>query len=194
MKETLQNLAKAFVGESQARNRYNFYASIAIKEGYEQIGAIFQEIADQERQHAKRLFVHIQELKEKSGADLPEIAVEAVVPTAYGNTAANLKAAAAGENHEYSEMYPSFADTAEKEGLTEIAVRLRNIAKAEQHHEERYLKLLKEVEAGTVFKKDEEVWWVCRECGYAHFGKEAPTKCPSCDHAQAFYQLKCETY
>jgi len=194
MKETLENLAKAFIGESQARNRYSFYASVARKEGFEQIAAIFEEVAEKERQHAKKLFVHIQDLKDKSGESMPEITVSATAPIAYGDTATNLRAAAAGEKYEYREMYPVFADIAEKEGLREIAIRFRAIAKAEEHHEERYLKLLKEVEANMIFKKDEETWWVCRECGYQHFGKEAPLRCPSCDHAQAFYQLKCETY
>jgi len=194
MQKTLENLTKAFVGESQARNRYTFYAKIAKKEGFEQIREIFLLTAEQEKEHAKRLFEHIQELKEKSSEKLDEIQVEASVPTTYGSTAENLKAAVAGENYEYTKMYPEFAKTADKEGLSEIAKRLRAIAVAEKHHEERYKKLLKEVEAGTVFKKDKEVWWVCRECGYVHFGKEAPKECPSCDHPQSFYEIKCEEY
>jgi len=194
MKETIKNLTKAFIGESQARNRYTFYAKIAKKEGFEQIREIFLLTAEQEKEHAKRLFEHIQELKEKSSEKLDEIQVEASVPTTYGSTAENLKAAVAGENYEYTKMYPEFAKTADKEGLSEIAKRLRAIAVAEKHHEERYKKLLKEVEAGTVFKKDKEVWWVCRECGYVHFGKEAPKECPSCDHPQSFYEIKCEEY
>ncbi len=194
MKKTIKNLAKAFIGESQARNRYTFYAKIAKKEGFEQIREIFILTAEQEKEHAKRLFEHIQELKEKLGEKLDEIQVETSTPIAYGNTAENLKTAAAGENYEYTQMYPEFAKTAEEEGLLEIAKRLRAIAIAEKHHEERYLKALKEVEAGTVFKKDKEVWWVCRECGYVHFGKEAPKECPSCDHPQSFYQIKCEEY
>ncbi len=194
MKETLKNLAKAFIGESQARNRYDFYAKKAKKEGFEQIAEIFLITAENEKTHAKRLFEHINELKKKSGEKLGEIEIEASVPTTYGTTAENLKAAIAGENHEHTKMYPEFAATAEKEGLTEIAKRLKSIAKAEEHHEERYVKLLKQVEAGTVFKKDKEVWWICRECGYAHFGKEPPEECPSCDHPKSFYQLKCEEY
>ena len=195
MQETIKNLAKAFVGESQARNRYTFYAKAAIKEGYEQIGAIFQDTADQEKTHAKRLFEHIQELKKDSQGDLNEIKVEeAAVPTIYGTTAENLKAAIAGENWEHTSMYPEFAAVAEKEGLPGIAQRLRSIAKAEEHHEERYIKLLKEVEAGTIFKKGKEIWWACRECGYQHFGVEPPEKCPSCDHPRAFYQVKCEEF
>jgi rubrerythrin len=194
MKETLKNLTKAFIGESQARNRYTFYARTAIKEGYEQIGAIFQDTADQEKTHAKRLFEHIQELKKEEKGDLGEIKVEAAAPTVYDTTAENLKAAIAGENWEHTSMYPEFAEVAEKEGYSGIAQRLRSIAKAEEHHEERYIKILKEVEAGTVFKKDKEIWWACRECGYQHFGTSAPEKCPSCDHPQAFYQVKCEEY
>jgi len=190
MQETLKNLTKAFIGESQARNRYAFYAKVAKKEGFEQIAEIFNITAEQEKTHAKRLFEHIQELKE----DLAEIIVEAAAPTTYGDTVENLKAAIAGETHEYTEMYPEFAKTARAEGLEKIAIRLEVIAKAEEHHEERYTKLLKEVEGGTVFKKDKKVAWVCRECGYVHFGPEPPQKCPSCDHPKAYYQLKCEEY
>lgn len=194
MKETLKNLTKAFIGESQARNRYTYYAKVAIKEGFQQIGAIFLETAEQEKIHAKRLFEHIQELKKEAGEDLSEIIVEAVAPTVYGTTAENLQAAINGENYEYTEMYPAFADKAEEEGYHKISVRMRSIAKAEAHHEERYKKLLAEVAAGTVFKKTEEKVWVCRECGYVHIGKNPPEKCPSCDHAQEYYQLLCENY
>jgi rubrerythrin len=193
MKETVKNLAKSFVGESQARNRYTFYASIARKEGYEQIAEIFQLTADNEREHASWLMKFINELK-KDDTSIDTIQIEAEVPTVRGTTAENIKAAIGGETYEFEEMYPGFADTADKEGFKEIARRLRNIAVAEKHHAERYTKLLKEVEAGTFFKKDKEVWWVCRECGYAHFGKTPPEKCPSCDHARVFYQLKCEEY
>nr|NIT04263.1 rubrerythrin family protein [Candidatus Saccharibacteria bacterium] len=182
MKKTIENLTKAFIGESQARNRYTFYAKVAKKEGFEQIAEIFLITAENEKEHAKRLFEHINELKERGGQKLEEIVVEAAAPTSYGDTAQNLEAAAAGENYEYTKMYPGFAKVAEDEGLSEIATRLRAIAKAEEHHEERYKKLLKKVKAGTVFKKDKKVWWVCRECGYVHFGTEPPEKCPSCDH------------
>jgi len=188
--ETLKNLVKAFIGESQARNRYTYYAKIAKKEGYEQIAEIFLITADNEKEHAKRIFEHIQELKEDSDS----ITVEAEAPLTYGTTAENLRAAAAGENYEYTSMYPEFADIAEKEGFPRIAARLMSIAKAEEHHEERYKKLLEQVESGTFFKKSEKVWWVCRECGYVYYGKEAPLKCPSCDHAQSFYEIKCEEY
>jgi len=195
MQQTIQNLTKAFIGESQARNRYTFYAKVAKKEGFEQIASIFLETAEQEKVHAKRLFEHIQELKEKiNDQGLDEIKVEATAPTNYGTTAENLKAAVAGENYEYTEMYPGFAKIAEEEGLNEIAARLKSIAKAEEHHEERYKKLLEEVENNTVFKKDKETAWVCRECGYVHLGNQAPGKCPSCDHPQSYYQVKCEEY
>ena len=190
MKKTLENLTKAFVGESQARNRYTFYAKIAKKEGLEQIAAVFSETAEQEKVHAKRLFEHIQEIKE----GMEEIEIGTSAPTVYDNTAKNLKAAVAGENYEYTEMYPEFAKIAEEEGFQEIANRFRAIAKAEEHHEERYKKLLAVLEAGTVFKKEQEIAWVCRECGYVHFGVQPPEMCPSCDHPQGYYQVKCEEY
>jgi len=136
----------------------------------------------------------IDELKKKSDERLDEIKVEVVAPTVFGDTLNNLRAAIAGENYEHIKMYPEFADIAEEEGFPDIAKRLRAIAIAEKHHEERYRKLLKELEAGTVFKKEREVWWVCRECGYVHFGKEPPERCPSCDHERSFYQVKCEEY
>lgn len=194
MNQTIKNLTKAFIGESQARNRYTYYAKIAKKEGYEQIAGIFLETADQEKEHAKRLFEHIQELKNKSRQKIDDINVEAVAPTIYGKTIDNLKAAIAGENYEYTQMYPEFAQVAQDEGFHKIAARLRSIAKAEEHHEERYKKLFKVVKDKTVFKKGKKVWWACRECGYVHFGKEAPKKCPSCDHPQSFYQVKCENF
>jgi len=194
MKKTIENLTKAFIGESQARNRYTFYSKIAKKEGFEQIAEIFLITAENEKEHASWLFKLINELKKKSGEKLDEIKVEAVALTIIGTTAENLKAAISGENYEHTKMYPEFADVAEREGFPEIAKRLRAIAKAEEHHEERYKKLLKEVEAGSVFKKEREVWWVCRECGYLHFGKEPPEKCPSCNHPRSFYQIKHEEY
>jgi rubrerythrin len=190
MTETLHNLTKAFIGESQARNRYTFYAKIARNEGFEQIAAIFEESANQEKEHAKNLFKLINELKDNN----ENIQVEAEAPTIFETTKENLQAAIAGENFEQTKMYPEFADIAEREGYQEIANRLRSIARAEEHHEQRYKKLLKEVTAGTVFKKDEEVVWFCRECGYAHKGKTPPQKCPSCDHAIAFFQLQSEVY
>ncbi|MBD3282059.1 MAG: rubrerythrin family protein [Candidatus Portnoybacteria bacterium] len=194
MKKTIENLTKAFIGESQARNRYAFYAKVAKKEGYEQIAEIFLITADNEKEHAKRIFEHIQELKKDSDEDMDEITVEAEAPTVYGDTATNLKAAADGEHYENDEMYPLFAKIAEEEGLDKIAARLRAIAEAEKHHEERFRKLLEQVENNTFFKKNEEVWWICRECGYAYYGIEPPKKCPSCDHDRAYYQIKCEKY
>jgi len=194
MKNTIENLAKAFIGESQARNRYTFYAKIAKKEGFEQIAEIFLITAENEKEHASWLFKLINQLKEKTQENFNEIKIQASVPTILGNTIENLKSAILGENYEHTTMYPEFADIAEKEGLFEIAQRLRAIAIAEKHHEERYKKILKEVEAGTVFKKEKEVWWVCKECGYVHFGKVPPEICPSCSHPKSFYQVKCEEY
>jgi len=194
LKNTVENLAKAFIGESQARNRYTFYSKVAKKEGFEQIAEVFSITAENEKEHASWLFKLINELKKKCDENLDEIKVEAAAPTTLGDTAENLKAAIAGENYEHTKMYPEFADVAEKEGLPEIAERLRAIAVAEKHHEERYKKILKEVEAGTVFKKDKEVWWVCRECGYVYFGKQPPEECPSCGHPRSFYQVECEEY
>lgn len=193
MEKTIQNLVKAFIGESQARNRYTFYSKVARNEGFEQLAEIFLITADNEREHASIIFKLINELK-KNKEKLDEIKVEASAPTVLGNTTENLKNAIAGENYEYTKMYPEFADVAEKEGLPDIARKLRTIVVAEKHHEERYKKLLKEVEAGTIFKKEKEVWWVCRECGYVHFGRQPPEKCPACEHPRSFYQLKCEEY
>ena len=194
MENTIKNLTKTFIGESQARNRYTFYAKIAKKEGFEQIAEIFLITAENEKEHAKRLFENIQELKKQSDENFDEIKVEAVAPTIYGTTAENLKAAISGEHYEYTEMYPEFAEIAEEEQLTKIANRLKAIAIAETHHEERFKKLLKEVEAGTVFQKEKEVWWVCRECGYVYLEIKPPELCPSCDHDKGFYQIKCEEY
>ena len=194
MKETIQNLTKAFIGESQARNRYTFYSKIAGKEGYDQIAEIFLMTADNEREHAKWLFRMLNDLKKESGDDLSEIIVEAAAPTTLSTTVENIKSAIAGEHYENTEMYPNFADVAEKEGLQEIADRIRAISKAEEHHEERYLKLLKEVEAGTVFKKSESKTWICRKCGYTHEGNTPPDECPSCNHESNYFEVKCEEY
>ena len=187
MEKTLQNLAIAFIGESQARNRYTMYAKVSKKEGYEQIAALFALTADQEKEHAKWLFTLIQSLKEDPNIT---IEIEAKVPTTLGNTKENLKAAIAGENYEYTNMYPEFADTADEEGLPEIAKRLRAIANAEANHEERYQKALAELENGTIFSKDKDTEWVCRECGYTHKGKTPPETCPSCNHPKAYYEVK----
>ncbi len=193
MEETVKNLAKAFIGESQARNRYTFYAKIAKKEGYEQIAEIFEITAENEREHAKWLFRLMNELIQKHG--LPsEVKVDASAPVVLGSTIENLEAAIAGENYEYTQMYPEFAEIAEKEGYPEIAKRLRAIAVAEKHHEERFKKLLEQLKGGKVFRKDQNVYWVCRKCGYVHFGPEPPEECPSCGHPRNYFQVKCEEY
>ncbi|MBC8435094.1 rubrerythrin family protein [archaeon] len=190
MSETLKNLVKAFIGESQARNRYTFYSKIALKEGFVQISKIFTETSEQEKTHAKRLFEFIQELKENDEA----IQIEGECPTVYKTTAENLQAAIDGEHYETSTMYPEFAKIAIAEGFPKIAARLLAIAKAEAHHEERYQKLLDQVKAGTIFKKEESQTWICQECGYAHEGKEPPEECPACKHAKAYFKLKDENY
>jgi rubrerythrin len=194
MRSTIESLTKAFIGESQARNRYTFSAKVAQKEGFEQIAEIFLITADNEREHAKWLFRLINNLKQKGNGEYDEIKVEAAAPTVFGSTAENLQAAATGEKYEYSQMYPDFAAVAEREGFPEIAGRLRAIAVAEQHHEERYLKLLNEVKAGTAFKKGKKVSWVCRKCGYVHEGTEPPDQCPSCNHEKNYFEVRCEQY
>ncbi|MFA5049966.1 MAG: rubrerythrin family protein [Candidatus Micrarchaeia archaeon] len=185
-------LAKAFVGESMARNRYTLYAKVAIKEGYEQIGGIFLETAEQERQHGKWFFTMMNEVRKKKG--LKEISIETEVPHVFGSTIENLNEAITGEHYENSKLYPEIAEIAKTEGYPEIYTRVLMIAKAEMHHEERYSKLLNELKNKSVFKKDEKVVWVCRECGYFHDGTEPPEKCPSCNHPKAFFQVKCENY
>ncbi|KPJ48653.1 MAG: rubrerythrin [candidate division Zixibacteria bacterium DG_27] len=184
--KTERNLLTAFAGESQARNRYTYFASKAKKEEFEQIAAIFRETADQEKEHAERLF------KLLEGG---EVEVKAAFPAGViGTTADNLKAAAGGENHEWTDMYPSFARVAREEGFKGIAKIFEAIAVAEKQHEKRYLGLLANVEAGTVFKKDRSVVWRCLNCGYLHEGKEAPEVCPACDHPRAYYELLCENW
>ncbi|KYC53358.1 MAG: Rubrerythrin [Candidatus Methanofastidiosum methylothiophilum] len=193
MSKTIENLTKAFIGESMARNRYTIYSKIAQKEGYEQISELFLLTADNEREHAKWLFRLINDIKKGDG-NPKEIKVEAEAPLILGNTIENIKGAIEGENYEYTKMYPEFANVAEKEGFKDVADRLRAIAVAEKHHEERYKKLLKELEAGTLFKKKEKVVWVCRKCGYIHEGNEPPEKCPSCNHEKAYFERQCEVY
>lgn len=188
--ETLNNLVKAFIGESQARNRYTFYAKIAKQEGYEQIAAIFEQTAEQEREHAQWLYRMIKEIK----GDKEEVRVEAEAPLVLGTTEENLKAAIKGENYENTTMYPEFAKVASKEGYPKIAARLLAIAKAEKHHEERYAKLLANVAGKTVFSKSEKTVWACRKCGYVHEGKTPPEKCPSCDHPRNYFEVLCENY
>ena len=193
MKKTLENLSKAFIGESQARNRYTLYSKIAKNEGYVQISDIFFITADNEREHAKWLFRMIQNLKKEFG-DVDAVTVEAEAPLVMATTPENIKAAIAGEHYENSEMYPGFADVADDEGLDDVAVRLRAIGKAEEHHESRYKKLLDIVESGTVLEKDHEVKWVCTKCGYVHTAAKPPLKCPACDHASKYYEILCEEY
>lgn len=190
--KTAENLLKAFAGESQARNRYTFYASVADKEGYKQIKNIFIETADNEKEHAKRFYKLLLEgLKD----ELPAmVEINAGYPVAQGTTLDNLKAAASGEKEEWSELYPAFADVAEKEGFPEIAAAFRKIADAEVSHEVRYNKLVKNLESGNVFKKDEKVRWKCGNCGYIHEGTAAPEKCPACLHPQSYFEVFAETY
>ena len=182
--KTASNLIHAFAGESQARNRYTYYSSIAKKEGYVQISKIFEETANQEKEHAKRLMKFLNnDLKGET------IYTEGNFPVMLGTTAECLKAAAAGENEEWTDMYPEFAKIAEEEGFPEIAQVCRSIAQAEKFHEERYLFLLKKLEDGTVFKQDKIVTWKCNNCGFIYEGKEAPERCPACDHPQAHFEV-----
>ncbi len=183
---TEKNILTAFAGESQARNRYSYFASKAKKEGYMQISAIFAETADQEKEHAKRLF------KLLEGG---EVEVTAAFPAGVvGSTLENLKASAAGENHEHEQMYPEFAAVAREEGFPEIAEIFLAIAVAEKQHEKRYLDLAANLEAGRVFKREEAVTWRCRNCGYLHHGQEAPEVCPACAHARGHFELLGENY
>ena len=184
--KTEKNLLTSFAGESQARMRYTYFASVAKKEGYEQIAAIFQETADQEKEHAKRMFKWLEGGMVEITASYPA----GVIAT----TAENLKAAAAGENEEWSADYPHFADVADAEGFPAIAIMYRNIAVAERGHEERYLALLKNLEDGTVFKKAEAVTWQCRNCGFVYTGTDAPEMCPACLHPQAHFEVKKNNY
>ena len=182
--KTLENLVKAFMGESMARNRYTFYAKVAKDEGYVFVQKVFLETAENEKEHAENLLKFIQELRGDSESIIVE---EAEAPLVWSTTVENLKTAISGENYEHTEMYPEFADVAEKEGYPHIAERLRAIAKAEEHHEKRYRALLEAIENGTFFKSDREVEWICLECGYVHVGTEPPEECPSCGHARAYY-------
>ena len=184
--QTEKNLLTSFAGESQARMRYTYFASVAKKEGYEQIAAIFTETADQEKEHAKRMFKWLEGGMVEITASYPAGVI--------GTTAENLKAAAAGENEEWTADYPHFADVADEEGFPAIAIMYRNIAVAEKAHEERYLALLANIENGTVFKKAEETVWQCRNCGFVHEGREAPKACPACLHPQAYFEVKKTNY
>jgi len=183
---TEKNLLLAFAGESQARNRYTFYASQAKKEGYEQIAAIFLDTADNEKEHAKRLFKFLE------GG---EVEITGTFPAGIiGTTAENLATSAKGENYEHTSMYPSFAQVAEEEGFREIASVFRAIARAEKGHEDRFLALLSNLQNAQVFKREEKVTWRCRNCGYIHEGKEAPEVCPACAHPRAFFELLVTNY
>ncbi len=184
--QTEKNLLTAFAGESQARNRYTYFSAKARKEGFRQIAEIFEETANQEREHAKRLFKFLE------GG---EVEISAAFPAGViGSTVENLKAAAGGENHEWTEMYPSFARVAREEGFEEIAKTFEAIAVAEKQHEKRYLALAGNVEDGKVFRKDEPVVWRCLNCGYVHEGTEAPDRCPACAHPQAHFELLAENW
>lgn len=184
--ETEKNLLKSFAGESQARSRYKFFASVAKKEGFEQISAIFAETAEQEKEHAERFFKFLEGGAVEITASYPA----GVIAT----TKENLAAAAAGENEEWTELYPTFGDIAEKEGFPEIAVAYRMVAKVEAEHEKRYRKLLDNVEKGKVFEKDEEIFWQCRNCGFVIKSKKAPMKCPACLHPQAYFEPMRQNY
>lgn len=184
--QTEKNLLTAFSGESQARNRYTYFASQAKKDGYVQISDIFTETANQEKEHAKRLFKYLE------GGELE---ITAAFPAGViGTTLENLKDAAEGEHHEQTEMYPDFAKTAREEGFDDIASVFEAIAVAERQHEKRYMDLAANIEAGRVFKRDETVTWRCRNCGYLHEGEEAPEECPACAHAQAHFELLGENW
>ena len=184
--KTEKNLLASFAGESQARNRYTYFASAAKKAGFEQIAAIFIETADNEKEHAKRFFKFLE------GGDVEIIA--SYPAGVIGDAAANLEASAAGENMEWTKIYKEAEETAQSEGFEEIASVFKEIAEVEEQHEIRYRKLLRNLKEGKVFKKDTVVRWKCRNCGYVHEGKEAPKECPACAHPQGFYELFCESY
>lgn len=184
--ETEKNLLKAFAGESQARTRYTFFESVARKEGYEQIAGIFGETADQEKEHAKRFFKFLEGGMVEITATYPA----GKICTTYEN----LKEAAAGENEEWTDLYPHFADVADREGFHLIAKAFREISKVEEFHEYRYRKLLDRIEKGEVFQRDEPIDWQCRNCGYVHSGESAPDVCPSCLHPQSYFEPKKDNY
>ena len=184
--QTEKNLLAAFAGESQARNRYSFFASKAKKEGYEQIAAVFQETADNEKEHAEVFFKHLQGGDVEFMAEYPAGVI--------GTTEQNLLAAADGEKMEWGTLYPDFSETAEKEGFPMVAHSFKKIAEVEAYHERRYRKLLDNVKKNKVFKKEKVVKWKCRNCGYVHEGKEAPDVCPACQHPQSYYEIWNEAY
>lgn len=184
--KTEQNLLKAFAGESQARNRYEFFAKVAKQEGYEQIAGIFQETANQEKEHAKRFFKFLEGRMVEITATYPAGKI--------GTTKENLKAAAEGENEEWTKLYPEFARIAKEEGFNEVSSAFTMIAKVEAEHEKRYLKLLENIEKEQVFAKPQKIKWYCRNCGYVHEGEKAPQMCPACLHPQAYFEEYKENY
>jgi rubrerythrin len=183
---TEKNLLAAFAGESQARTRYTFFASVAKKEGYEQISAIFQETSDNEKEHAQLFFNHLKGGTAEITASYPAGAI--------GSTAENLEAAAEGEKLEWGTLYPNFAEVADGEGFKNIAITFLMVAKVENYHERRYRKLLANIEQNKLFKKDSPIKWKCRNCGYVFEGSEAPEKCPVCDHPKSYFEVWCENY
>lgn len=187
--KTAENLMKSFAGESQARNRYTYYASVARKEGYVQISNLFLETADNEKEHAKRFFKF---LKESLEGEMVEI--NASYPVGLSDTKANLLSAANGENEEWTELYPHFANVADEEGFPAVAAAFRKIAEVEKHHEARYRKLLDNIEKDQVFKKDTVKQWKCNNCGYIHTGEEAPDMCPACIHPKDHFEVFVEAY
>lgn len=178
--QTEKNLLKSFAGESQARSRYTFFASVAKKEGYEQISAIFAETAEQEKEHAKKFFKYLESGMVEITASYPAGVI--------GTTAQNLKAAAEGENEEWTELYPEFAKVAREEGFEQIAITFERVAEVEAMHENRYRKLLSRLEDGSIFKRSEPIKWQCRNCGYVYEGTEAPELCPACAHPRAYFE------
>lgn len=183
---TEKNLLAAFAGESQARTRYTFFASAARKEGYEQIAGIFEETSDNEKEHAKLFFSHLKGGTAEITASYPAGII--------GSIAENLRAAAEGEKLEWGTLYPGFAEIAEQEGFIDVAKTFRSVAKVEAYHERRYRKLLANVEAGKVFKRDAPTKWKCRNCGFVFEGSEAPEKCPVCSHPRSYFEVWCENY
>jgi rubrerythrin len=184
--QTEKNLLKAFAGESQAKNRYEFAAKVAREEGYEQIAAIFTETAAQEQTHAKRFFRFLEGGPTEITATYPAGRI--------GTTSGNLQSAADGEHEEWSELYPEFARIAEKEGFLQVATAFKAVSVAEKAHEERYRKLLEKVLSNKVFERDEKVFWYCRKCGYVHFGTKPLKNCPACNHPEAYFEIKAENY
>jgi rubrerythrin len=191
--QTLINLMKAFAGESQARNRYTYYASVAKKEGYIQIESIFTETADNEKEHAKIFFKHIDGGLGGTHEAVP-VEITATYPIAYGSTYENLIAAANGELEEWSDLYKNFADTAEKEGFRDVAASFRMVARVESHHESRYRKLADNIKNDRVFSKPTAAAWLCSNCGYVHEGTSAPEICPACKHPKAYFELLCDNF